>query len=106
MGLGATAKKIQMLSDTAEDLYHKLTEVLERVRGIETSIEETNERVTTIEHRLDQHGALIEAIAEANGVDVEEVLAAVEAPEAEGETEEEAGEEPAETNKVATENKD
>ena len=100
MGLGATAKKIQMLSDTAEDLYRKLTEVLERVRGIETSIEETNERVTTIEYRLDQQRALIEAIAVEYDLDVEEILAEVEPSETEEATEDEAEE------AVGTENKD
>lgn len=69
MGLGSTARKLQGLTDTAEDLYRKLTEVLERVRDIESSIEETNDRVDGIDRRLADQRALLEAIAEANGVD-------------------------------------
>ncbi|MFW6448795.1 MAG: DUF5798 family protein [Halobacteriota archaeon] len=71
MGLGSTAKRIQTLTETAEELYGKLSEVLDRVRGIERSIEETNERVTAIEARLERQERLLTALAEANGVDVE-----------------------------------
>lgn len=73
MGLGSTARKIQKLSDTAEELYHKLGEILERIREIEHSIEDSSDRLRTIEHRLDQQAVLIEAIAEANDIDPEEL---------------------------------
>lgn len=69
MGLGSTARRLQQLGDTAEELYGKLSEVLDRVRGIEGSIEETNEHVTAIETRLDRQERLLEALAEANGLD-------------------------------------
>lgn len=72
MGLGSTARKIQTLTDTAEELYHKLQEVLERVRGIQTSIEDSAEQLDSIDARLDRQEALIEAIAEANGIDTAE----------------------------------
>lgn len=80
MGLGSTARKLQALSDTAEELYRKLGEVLERVREIEASIEGTDERLAAIETRLDRQEALLGAIAEASGVDP----AAVDRPPLEG----------------------
>ncbi|MFP4589983.1 MAG: DUF5798 family protein [Halobacteriales archaeon] len=76
MGLGSTAKRVQRLSEVAEELYGKLSEVLDRVRDIEGAIEETNDRVTAIEARLDRQERLLEALAEANGVDVEAVTEA------------------------------
>lgn len=78
MGLGSTARKLQTLSDTAEELYHKLGEILERVQGIEESIEDSRERVTAVEARLDRQEALLEAVAREHDIDVEAVAPAVE----------------------------
>lgn len=71
MGLGSTARRVQQLTDTAEELYGKISEVLDRVREIESSIEETNERVTEIEARLDRQERLLEALADDRGVNAE-----------------------------------
>lgn len=91
MGLGSTARKIQKLSDTAEELYKKLGEILERIRGIEESIEDSRERVAAVEARLERQEALIEAIAREHDLDPAEVappMAELEADEADETTEE------------------
>lgn len=74
MGLGSTARKIQGLTDTAEELYGKLTEVLERVREIETAIDETKGRVGEIDARLERQSAILEAIAEEHGIALDEIV--------------------------------
>ncbi len=73
MGLGSTARKLQGLTDTAEELYAKISEVLDRVRGIESSIEHTDERVEELNDRLDRQAAILEAIAEDHDIDIEAV---------------------------------
>lgn len=92
MGLGSTARKLQMLSDTAEELYKKIGQILERIQQIETSIEDSSDRLDDIERRLARQEALLEALAEANDVDV----SAIEMPEV-------AEDEPAEDEADATE---
>ena len=75
MGLGSTARKIQALTETAEELYRKIGEVLERVRAIETSIEDSSARLTSMEDRLDRQEALLEAIARVHDIDVDGLAA-------------------------------
>lgn len=75
MGLGSTARKIQALTETAEELYRKIGEVLERVRAIETSIEDSSARLTSMEERLDRQEALLEAIARVHDIDVDGLAA-------------------------------
>lgn len=81
-----------MLSDTAEELYKKIGQILERIQQIETSIEDSSDRLDDIERRLARQEALLEALAEANDVDV----SAIEMPEV-------AEDEPAEDEADATE---
>ncbi|MFQ3294790.1 MAG: putative nucleic acid-binding Zn-ribbon protein [Halobacteriales archaeon] len=70
MGLGDTAKKIQTVADRAEQLYVQVKDVSERLMGVEESTTETVQRVRTLERELAEQRALIEAIAEDQGVDV------------------------------------
>lgn len=70
MGLGNTAKKIQTVADRAEQLYVQVKDVSERLVGVEKSTTETVQRVRTLERELAEQRALVEAIAEEQGVDV------------------------------------
>ncbi|WP_458189825.1 DUF5798 family protein [Haladaptatus sp. NG-WS-4] len=74
MGLGSTAKKIQKVADTAEKLYAKLNELREQVLAIRDSLEATDERVQHLETENAKQRALIEALAEEQGIDVETVI--------------------------------
>ncbi|WP_458206294.1 DUF5798 family protein [Haladaptatus sp. NG-SE-30] len=74
MGLGSTAKKIQKVADTAEKLYAKLNELREQVLAIRDSLEATDERVQHLESENAKQRALIEALAEEQGIDVDGVL--------------------------------
>lgn len=78
MGLGSTAKKLQRVADLAEDLVGRLNELRDRVNTMEKTVDTTNERVATMQEELATQRALIEALAEAEDVDVEAVLEAAE----------------------------
>ncbi|NHN47345.1 hypothetical protein G9464_07015 [Halostella sp. JP-L12] len=75
MGLGSTAKKIQTVADRAEQLYKQLVDVRERVMKLEETAAETGDRVETIETEQEKQRAVLDAMAEQQGIDVEQVLA-------------------------------
>lgn len=73
MGLGSTTKKLQTVADRAEQLYAQVKDVSERLVGVEESTTETVQRVRTLERELAEQRALVEAIAEDRGIDVDAV---------------------------------
>ncbi len=75
MGLGSTAKKIQMLSDSAEKMYRQVQEMQGRIVGLEEEVDETHETVTKLDDRVAEQRALLVAIAENQGLDAEAILA-------------------------------
>ena len=75
MGLGSTAKKIQTVADRAEQLYKQLVDVRKRVMELEETADETGDRVATIETEQEKQRAVLDAIAEQQGIDVEQALA-------------------------------
>ena len=76
MGLGGTAQKLQKVASMAEDVYAKLNEMRQQ-------LVELNETVDSIDRRTVENRALIEQLAEQQGVDVESVLAEAAIEEAE-----------------------
>ncbi|MFC7045221.1 DUF5798 family protein [Halobacteriaceae archaeon GCM10025711] len=74
MGLGSTAKKLEKMVDLADKLYNKVNELLEKLQETKQSVENTNERVGAIEADLADHRKLLEALAEDQGLDVDELL--------------------------------
>jgi len=74
MGLGSTTKKIQLLAERAEQLYARLNEVQEEMVHLRENLDETHDSVTTLKHHSRENRALLEAIAEEQGVDVDAVL--------------------------------
>jgi predicted nuclease with TOPRIM domain len=80
MGLGGTAKKLQKVIDAAEQLYSKMNEVIDRLNGLEEEVEHTSSQVDQLEHDVAKQHALLEALAEQEGVDVESVLADADLP--------------------------
>jgi len=74
MGLGSTAKKLQKVSDMADDLYAKVNEQKEQLQELRKTVEETNEGVEDIDEELAQQRALLEAIADAQGLDTDAIL--------------------------------
>ena len=70
MGLGGTAKKLQKVVDIADELYEKLNDLREEVTEARNSIDETKDRVGEIEDELAEQRALLEKLAETEGVDL------------------------------------
>jgi DNA anti-recombination protein RmuC len=80
MGLGGTAKKLQKVMDAAEQLYSKMNEIIGELRDLQSEVETTSEQVDRIEQDLARQEALLEAVAEGQGIDTEAVLAAADLP--------------------------
>lgn len=74
MGFGSTAKKLQKVVDMADDLYAKLNEQKEQLQELRDTVEETSDRVRDIDHEQAQQRALLEALAEEQGLDTDAVL--------------------------------
>lgn len=75
MGLGTTAKKLQAVSETAEKLYTKVDELRSQVKQVRTHAEATSQRVERVERELDEQRAILNALAEEQGIDVDERVA-------------------------------
>ncbi|WP_135830109.1 DUF5798 family protein [Halorussus halobius] len=73
MGFGSTAKKVQKLADTAEKLYSKLNDLREQVAEMRDKLDSTSERVETLERQAAEQRALLEAIADEQGIDPDSV---------------------------------
>ncbi|MDG5775758.1 DUF5798 family protein [Haloarculaceae archaeon H-GB2-1] len=75
MGFGSTAKKIQKVASMAEKTYGKVNEVVSDLEALRDDFEDTSDRVVELERELATQRAVLEALAEREGVDVEEVVA-------------------------------
>jgi uncharacterized coiled-coil DUF342 family protein len=74
MGLGSTTKKIQIIADKAEQVYAQVDELREQLTELRAKVDTTHETVTELKVKHEQNRALLEALAEEQGVDVEQVL--------------------------------
>ncbi|WP_255169670.1 DUF5798 family protein [Natrononativus amylolyticus] len=77
MGLGSTAKKIQLVSDRAEQMYKQVQELQGRIVNLEEEVDDTHDTVKKMDHQLTEQRALLLALAEERGLDGEEILAEV-----------------------------
>ena len=75
MGLGSTTKKIQLLADSAEKMYHRLNEVREQVETTQRTVDDTGERVQRLESEIAEQRAILEAIAGELDIDLAAVTA-------------------------------
>jgi peptidoglycan hydrolase CwlO-like protein len=87
MGLGSTAKKLQQVADMAEDVYRKLNDLREQVVETKETVNETERRVDALASEAAEQRALLEAIAEEQGVDLDAVTATAHIGEAEAQAE-------------------
>ena len=85
MGLGGTAKKLQKVTDMAEDVYTRLNDLRDQIVGMRETTQETSDRVDRLERETAEVRALVEALAEQEGIDVERVTAEAHIAEAERE---------------------
>ena len=73
MGFGDTAKKIQTLADKAERTYQKINELRTEVEETQSTVLDTSERVQRLENEMAEQRAVLDAVAEEVGVDLESV---------------------------------
>lgn len=86
--IGGAGKKIQTMVELAEELYERVNELRSRIESVSDTVEETSDRVEAIDREVTEQRAILEAVAEAQGVDVDAVAgAAVEEPAEEATTE-------------------
>ncbi len=74
MGLGSTTKKIQTIADKAEQVYAQVDELREQLTELRAKVDTTHDTVTELKVKHEQNRALLEALAEEQGIDVEGVL--------------------------------
>ena len=74
MGLGSTTKKLQKVADIADDLYTRLNEQREQLQELRSTVEETSDRVEAIDREQTEQRALLEALAEEQGLDTDAIL--------------------------------
>lgn len=74
MGLGSTAKKLQKVADIADELYTKVNEQKQQLQALRDTVEETNDHVSDIDRELAQQRALLEALADQQGLDADAIL--------------------------------
>lgn len=84
MGLGSTAKTIQRVADMGEKVYSRLNDVRDQLTELRSTVQTTDERVAQLEFELVEQRAILDAVAEQQGVDVESVIAESHIDEAEG----------------------
>jgi len=75
MGLGGTAKKLQKVTDMAEDVYTRLNDLRDQVIEMRETTQETSDRVDRLERETAEVRALVEALAEQEGIDIDVVTA-------------------------------
>lgn len=83
MGLGGATRKLQKVADMGEELYSRINELREQILEVRRTVGETNERVAALENELEGQGAILEALAEKEGIDVDGILTEVAIEEAE-----------------------
>lgn len=76
--LGNAGQKISRMVDLAETLYEKVVELREEVQALRETTRETRDRVADLEAEVAGQRALLEALAEAEGLDVAAIRAAAE----------------------------
>lgn len=81
--LGDATQKLQKLATTAEKLYRRLNELREQVNELRETVDATAEDVNRIGREVERNQVVLEAVAEQQGLDVEELLAAAAIDEAE-----------------------
>ncbi|WP_221621648.1 DUF5798 family protein [Halocatena pleomorpha] len=80
MGLGGTAKKLQRIANMAEEMYARVNDLREQLNGLSQTVDQTNATVEQLRREHAETRALVERLAEEEGIDVDAVLANTNAP--------------------------
>jgi DNA anti-recombination protein RmuC len=91
MGLGGTAKKLQKVADMGEELYKRINDLRAQVAEMRETVTATHERVDRLESEVAEQRAILGALAEAEGIDLDAVVAEAHISEAEAAAGDDAG---------------
>lgn len=86
MGLGNTAKKLSKLADVAEELFKRVNAMRAEIDELRSAVEHTETDTAELRREVARQGAVLEALAEREGIDVEAIRESVEEPEPAGTT--------------------
>lgn len=67
--IGSAGKKIQTMVELAEELYERMNDLREKLQATNETVEDVDSRTERIEAELAEQRALLEAIAEKEGID-------------------------------------
>ena len=71
--IGGAGKKISTMVDLAEELYERVNDLRARMESMTETVEGTADRVERLEAEVAEQRALVAAIAEEQGIDVDAV---------------------------------
>lgn len=71
--LGSAGQKIARIVELAEELYERVTELREQVHELRETTVETRDRIAALEDEVAGQRRLLEALAAAEGIDVDAV---------------------------------
>jgi uncharacterized coiled-coil DUF342 family protein len=83
MGIGGTAKKLQKVAEMGEELYKRMNDLRAQVSEMRETVTATHERVDGLEREVAEQRAILEALAEREGIDLDAVVAETHIEEAE-----------------------
>lgn len=91
MGIGGTAKKLQKVAEMGEELYKRINDLRAQVSEMRETVTATHERVDRLENEVAEQRAILKALAEHEGIDVDALIAEAHITEAESDTTTDAG---------------
>lgn len=83
MGIGGTAKKLQKVAEMGEELYKRMNDLRAQVSEMRETVTATHERVDGLEREVAEQRAILEALAEREGIDLDAAVAEAHIEEAE-----------------------
>ncbi len=86
MGIGGTAKKLQKVAEMGEELYKRINDLRAQVAEMRETVTATHERVDRLEREVAEQRAILQALAEREGIDVDALIAEAHISEAESGT--------------------
>lgn len=75
--IGGAGKKLQTMVELAEELYERTNEMRRKLQETSETVEATADRVERLEVEVAEQRAILEAVAEERGIEVEALVESV-----------------------------
>lgn len=83
MDIAGTKQKLQRMMKIAEESYKKMNQMMEKIQRLQEDMTETSAQVDRMEYDMAEQRALLYALAEKEGLDIEAILEAADLPDPE-----------------------